>query len=54
MASDILGNPLVNEQTETSEPVFGFRDSVRAARQNLRSFGIQVIAFLLGIALACM
>lgn len=49
-----LATPLVNEQTAASEQAVGFRNSARSASRNLRSFGFQAIAFLLGIALAFM
>ena len=52
MVSPVPGNPSMNEQTAVPEQAFGFQASARTAGRNLRNVGFQLIALLLGIALA--
>lgn len=54
MVSHLPRSPSAREPNVLPEPVPGVLLSLRSTGQTLRVFGFQVIAFLLGIALAFM
>jgi hypothetical protein len=54
MVSPVPGNPSDNEQTGTAASPSNLRKSARYTGQTLRTYSFEVIAFLLGIALAFM